>query len=86
MKSGDKMNCKQCRNLFVNALYDELSAEQKKSFDLHLQECGNCAGEYRKMAVTLKTMGQRAQEQGREDHESGQERDERIEARDPESR
>lgn len=63
MKNGDKMNCKQCRNLFVNALYDELSAEQKKTFELHLQECENCAGEYRKMAATLKTMDQRAQEQ-----------------------
>jgi len=57
------MNCKQCQNLFVNALYDELSAGQKKTFDLHLQECENCAGEYRKMTAALKTMDQRAQEQ-----------------------
>jgi len=57
------MNCKQCRNLFVNALYGELSSEQKNTFDLHLQECENCSGEYRKMAATLKTMGQRAPEQ-----------------------
>lgn len=57
------MNCKKCRNLFVNALYGELSAEQKSAFDLHVQECESCAGEYRKMAATLKTMGQRAPEQ-----------------------
>lgn len=57
------MNCKKCRELFVNALYDELSAEQKKLFDAHLQECGDCAREFRQMAATLKIMDQRAQAQ-----------------------
>jgi hypothetical protein len=57
------MNCKQCQDFFVEALYEELNPEQKKSFDAHLQECSRCASEYQKLAATLKVMNQRGREQ-----------------------
>jgi hypothetical protein len=63
LENGDNMNCKQCREFFVNALYDELSPEEKQHFTAHLQECSDCTAEYQKLSAALKLMDQREREQ-----------------------
>lgn len=57
------MNCKQCQEFFVNALYDELGPEEKQHFTAHLQECSGCTAEYQKLRATLKLMDRREREQ-----------------------
>jgi hypothetical protein len=52
-------NCRRCRSLFIEALYDELTQEQKKWFESHLQSCPNCAKQYQKICTTVDIMNQR---------------------------
>jgi len=51
--------CNRCCSLFVEALYDELDADAKAVFELHLDSCPSCAAEYKAMAETLRTMDNR---------------------------
>jgi hypothetical protein len=51
--------CRHVRTLFVDALYNELTAEQKKAFKMHLNGCSECSKAYIDFTVTLKTMSQR---------------------------
>lgn len=51
--------CDRCRGLFVDALYDELDAQEKVFFAQHLSSCPACAAEYKAMAETLRTMDAR---------------------------
>lgn len=52
-------DCKKCHDLFVEALYEELNAEQKHFFTEHLQLCDKCKTEYTKMSASLKIMDKR---------------------------
>ena len=52
-------DCKKCRELFAEALYKELDAEQKNFFKNHLLLCPKCKSEYDEMASTLKVMDKR---------------------------
>ena len=51
--------CKQVRRSFIEALYDELDPEEKKTFDVHLESCIRCNRAFRKMKRALKVMNQR---------------------------
>jgi hypothetical protein len=53
-------DCKKCQDLFGEAFYKELNAEQKRFLEGHLRECEGCASEYAGMTSTLKIMEKRA--------------------------
>jgi hypothetical protein len=65
------LNCRKHRSLFVNALYDELSPEQKVSLDAHLKACPKCAAAFEKMSSTLGVMEKRRREEPEEDFWTG---------------
>jgi hypothetical protein len=51
--------CKKCRGLFVEALYDEVKAEDRAFLERHLASCSACAAEYEAMGKTLRAMDAR---------------------------
>ncbi len=53
-------NCRKCRSMFIEVLYNELEFEQKQWFDTHLQSCPNCVADYEKMKTTMGIMKQRS--------------------------
>ena len=53
------MSCKTYRKRFVEALYDELSSDEKKAFQAHLNTCPGCAQAYAQLASTLQVMDRR---------------------------
>jgi hypothetical protein len=53
------IDCKKYKDMFVDALYGELSFEDKPFFEKHLKECALCRQEYEEMSVTMDTMSQR---------------------------
>lgn len=53
------MKCEEIKNLFAEALYDELDTGNKNEFDEHLTACENCRGEYAELRRTLRMMDQR---------------------------
>ncbi len=48
--------CEPWQELFGEALYGELSAEQRQSFDRHLATCPDCAREYEQLEVTVELL------------------------------
>ncbi len=52
-------NCRKCRSMFVEAIYNELNQEQKNRFEAHLNSCPECAAEYEKLSATMGIMNQR---------------------------
>lgn len=61
MKMKKTSNCTYFKELMVDALYDELSQSDKKSFQAHLKACSSCAVEYEEMAAVLNVMDRRRQ-------------------------
>jgi hypothetical protein len=57
------MNCKICKNVFVEAFYGELADDRQQAFDAHLAGCENCAAAFREVHATLQIMSQREQPQ-----------------------
>jgi hypothetical protein len=55
----DMSKCRTIRSLFIEALYDEWTAEQKKAFKAHLDVCPKCAKDFADFTDTLKTLSQR---------------------------
>lgn len=53
-------NCRKCRSMFVEALYNELNQEQNQWLQSHLQACLKCAAEYKKISTTMSVMNQRS--------------------------
>jgi hypothetical protein len=53
-------NCRKCRSMFIEVLYNELDHEQKKSFDAHLEACSKCTKDFEKMRETMGVLSQRA--------------------------
>jgi len=53
------MNHKECRNLFVEALYEELSSPRKDDFEGHIDECEECRSSYLSLRETAKVMERR---------------------------
>ncbi len=53
-------DCKKCQDLFCEAFYEELNAEQKKFLESHISVCEGCESEYVEVTSTLKIMGKRA--------------------------
>ena len=51
--------CKKCRSLFSEALYDELNVGQEEYFNTHLLRCSRCQSEFNEMKSTLEIMSQR---------------------------
>lgn len=51
--------CKSIRKSFVDALYDELSPQQRKTFDQHLHTCDGCAREFSQLKQTTTAMNHR---------------------------
>ncbi|NIV03380.1 hypothetical protein GWN26_03235 [Candidatus Saccharibacteria bacterium] len=56
-------NCEKYKDLFVDALYDELNAKAKRRFDTHLNECSNCSREFKQLKSTLELMNQHQRSQ-----------------------
>jgi hypothetical protein len=54
--------CSKCRNYFVDALYDELTPEQKDHFNHHMETCSSCRSEFEKMKSALEIMDLREQD------------------------
>jgi hypothetical protein len=55
------MNCRECEDLIVEALYGELDEEARVHFDAHVESCAGCAETYAKMQSTLRVMDEREQ-------------------------
>lgn len=53
------MTCDQSRELFVEALYDELATDVRHQFDEHLVSCQECSAMYREMETTLRILNRR---------------------------
>jgi hypothetical protein len=53
------MNCRQCEDLLVDALYGELEGEAKERFEAHVQSCADCERMYADMRATLAAMDRR---------------------------
>lgn len=53
--------CKHYEDLFVDGLYDELTEEERKSLQTHLENCPQCASIYRQMSESLQVMNKRQQ-------------------------
>ena len=53
-------DCKKCQDLFCEAFYEELNAEQKNFVESHISVCEGCESEYDEVTSTLKIMGKRA--------------------------
>ena len=53
-------DCKKCQDLFGEAFYEELNAEQKNFLESHIRVCEGCESEYDEMTSTLKVMEKRA--------------------------
>lgn len=54
------MNHKECRALFVEALYEELPETRRSEFDEHIAVCAECRGSFRELASVSTFMGRRA--------------------------
>ena len=52
-------DCKKCQDLFGEAFYEELNAEQKNFLESHIRVCEGCESEYDEMTSTLKVMEKR---------------------------
>lgn len=52
-------DCQKYQDMFVDALYGELSSEEKPVLENHLKECVLCRQEYEEMTATMDTMSQR---------------------------
>jgi len=52
-------DCKKCQDLFCEAFYEELNAEQKNFVESHISICEGCESEYDEMISTLKVMEKR---------------------------
>ena len=52
-------DCKKCQDLFGDAFYEELNAEQKNFLESHIRVCEGCESEYNEMTSTLKVMEKR---------------------------
>ena len=52
--------CKKCQDLFCEAFYKELNAEQKNFLESHISVCEGCESEYAEVTSTLKVMEKRA--------------------------
>ena len=55
--------CKNYEKMFVAGLYDELTDEERKALQIHLQSCNACASTYKQMSDALTTMDKRRQPQ-----------------------
>ena len=53
-------DCKKCQDLFCEAFYEELNAEQKNFLESHIRVCEECESEYDEITSTLKVMEKRA--------------------------
>lgn len=53
-------DCKKCQDLFCEAFYEELNAEQKNFLESHISVCEGCESEYAEVTSTLKVMEKRA--------------------------
>lgn len=54
--------CSKYRKYFVDALYDELTPEQKDHFNHHIETCSSCRSEFEKMKSALEIMDLREQD------------------------
>lgn len=57
------MNCKVCKNIFIEAFYGELENDRQQAFDAHLTGCENCAAAFRELHATLQILSKREQPQ-----------------------
>jgi hypothetical protein len=53
-------DCKKCQDMFDEAFYEELSAEQKNFLENHISACEGCESEYTDTVSTLKLMEKRS--------------------------
>jgi hypothetical protein len=53
------MNCKQCQDKIVEALYEELTENTKAEFNAHIVSCKECSVQYEQMQDTVDIMNKR---------------------------
>lgn len=58
-----KMTCDRSRELFAEALYDELAPDLQAEFAAHLASCATCSPEFQELKHTLAIMDQRKREE-----------------------
>ena len=56
------MNCRECEELIVGALYGELDQETQDRFRAHIDTCADCGSLYAEMRSTLDVMSGRVRE------------------------
>ena len=64
-------DCKKCQDLFCDAFYEELNAEQKNFLESHIRVCEGCESEYDEMTSTLKVMEKRARPEPEQSYWNG---------------
>ena len=52
-------DCRKCRSLFIEALYDELDEQQKTWFEYHQRSCRECREAFNAFSTTLEVMDTR---------------------------
>ena len=52
-------NCRKCKKLFIEALYDELDTSRREWFHAHIETCPGCSSSFQKISEALKVMDQR---------------------------
>jgi hypothetical protein len=55
------MNCRECEDRIVEALYGELDEGTREGFEAHVASCAGCKETYSKMQSTLSVMDEREQ-------------------------
>lgn len=64
-------DCKKCQDLFGEAFYEELNAEQKNFLESHIRVCEGCESEYDEMTSTLKVMEKRTRPEPEQSYWNG---------------
>ncbi len=56
-------DCRKYRDIFMEALYEELKPDLKQEFDAHLKDCSDCAAVFANLNSTLQVMDRRQREE-----------------------
>ena len=50
------MKCNDIQSLMIEDIYDEITSDNKKLLQKHLEKCKNCSAEYQELKVTSDTL------------------------------
>jgi hypothetical protein len=53
------INCRKCKDMMIEALYNERGPAEREAFEAHLSACPDCASDYSVLGATLRVMDER---------------------------